>query len=109
MSKIDDVLDSIKGEALEMVKEQLKDLLAAAKAETDAVVRETGQKIQHWLLLRAQGELSDEELQALLYSRDQLLRQYKNTLDIKARARFEKIAVALVNLVLDKLVGLAFA
>lgn len=108
MSTIDDVINSIKDEALKLVKDQLKDLLTSAQKDTNAVVKETGKKIADWLLLRAQGKLSDDELEALLYSRDQLLRQYKNTLEIKTRARVEKIAVSLVNLVLDKVLGLAF-
>lgn len=105
MATIDEVVGSIKGDALTLVKTQLKDLLVCAKDDTDAVIQETGRKIADWILLRAEGQLSDAELEALLYSRDQLLRQYKNTLEIQARARVEKIAVELVNLVLDKLLG----
>ncbi|OAT26290.1 hypothetical protein M976_03008 [Buttiauxella ferragutiae ATCC 51602] len=108
MSDIDDVIDSIKDEAVVLIKEQLKDLLLSAVEETDAVIRQTGEKITYWLLLRARGELNDSELEALLYARDQLLRQYKNTLQIEASARVEKIAIALVNIVLDKLLGLVF-
>lgn len=108
MAIIDDVINSIKDEGLKLVKDQLKDLLTSAKDDTDAVVKETGKKIGDWLLLRAKGKLSDDELEALLYSRDQLLRQYKNTLEIKARARVEKIAVGLTNLVLDKVLGVVF-
>ncbi|MCP2004882.1 MULTISPECIES: hypothetical protein [Buttiauxella] len=108
MSDIDDVIDSIKDEAVVLIKEQLKDLLLSAAEETDAVIRQTGEKITYWLLLRARGELNDSELEALLYARDQLLRQYKNTLQIEASARVEKIAIALVNIVLDKLLGLVF-
>lgn len=105
MANIDDVLNSLKGDAVDLVKGQLKDLLTSAKSDADAIVKDTGQKIADWLVMRAQGKLSDDELEALLYSRDQLLRQYKNKLEIKARAQFEKIAVGLVNLVLDKILG----
>lgn len=108
MATIDEVISSIKDEALKLVKDQLKDLLTSAQNDTDSVIKETGKKIADWLLLRAQVKLSDDELEALLYSRDQLLRQYKNTLEIKTRARIEKISVSLINLVLDKVLGLAF-
>lgn len=108
MASIDDVLDSLKGDAVKLIKNQLKDLLTSAKNDADSVVKETGQKIADWLVLRAQGKLSDDELEALIYSRDQLLRQYKNTLEIQTRARVEKIAVGLINLVLDKILGLPF-
>lgn len=108
MATVNDVLDTIKNDALKLVKDQLKDLLTSAKDDTDAIVKETGKKITDWLLLRAKGKLDDDELEALLYSRDQLLRQYKNTLEIKTRARVEKIAVGLINLVLDKVLGIPF-
>lgn len=108
MSDIDDAIDAIKDEVAELIKEQLKDLLISAANETDEVIKDTGRKITYWLLLRAQHKLSDSELEALLYARDQLLRQYKNTVQIGAKARVEKIAIALVNIVLDKLLGIAF-
>ena len=108
MASIDDVLDSLKGEALKLIKDELKDLLTSAQNDADKVIRDTGEKITQWLWMRAQGELSDGELEALLYSRDQMLRQYKNTTLIQARARVEKIAVGLINLVLDKIIGIRF-
>lgn len=108
MATIDEVIASLKGDAAKLIKDELKDLLTLARDDTDKIIRETGTKIAGWIVLRAKGELTDEELEALLYSRDQLLRQYKNTLEIKAKARLEKIAVGLVNLVLDKILGLAF-
>ncbi len=108
MPSVSAAVKAIGDDALQFIKDELKDLLTTAKKDTDAVVKETGDKIADWLVLRASGKLSDGELEALLYSRDQLLRQYKNTLEIQARARVEKIAVGLVNLVLDKILGVLF-
>jgi hypothetical protein len=102
MASIDEVLNSVKDDASKLIKDQLKDLLTIARQDADSIVKETGKKIEDWLVMRAQGKLSDAELESLLYSRDQLLRQYKNTLEIQARARIEKIAVGLINLILDK-------
>lgn len=107
MTDIKEVVDSIKDDALKAVKDQLADLLNSAENDTNDVIRGIGKKVGNWLLMRARGELSDSELEALLYSSDQTLRQYKNTINIEVRARCEKIAVALVNLVLDKIVGIA--
>lgn len=106
MASIADAVDSIKDDAGKLIRQQLKELLTSAKNDADAIVKETGQKIADWLVMRAEGKLSDIELEALLYSRDQLLRQYKNTQEIKVKARVEKIAVGLVNLVLDRILGL---
>ena len=108
MSVIEDTLDALKGEVSQEIREQLGELLASAASDTRSIVKDTSAKIAEWILMRSQGRLTDEEFEALLYSRDQVLRAHKNTLNIQARARFEKIAVGLVNLVLDKLVGVAF-
>jgi glutamyl-tRNA reductase len=107
MSNINEVVDSIKVGALEMAKGELKQLLTEARSSATDMVRDTGAKITEWLRQRAEGSLSDQELEALLYSRDQYLRQAKNTLEIKARADVERIATGLINLVLDKVLGLA--
>lgn len=106
MATTKEVIESLQDDVVKLIKDQLKDLLTSAKKDADAIVKETGDKIAEWLVMRAKGKLSDAELEALLYSRDQLLRQYKNTLSIKARARVEKIGVGLVNLVLDKMLRL---
>lgn len=108
MSDIDDAMNAIKNEVAESIKEQLKALLLSAAKDTNEVINDTGKKIAYWLRLRGQGKLSDSELEALLYARDQLLRQYKNTVEIAARSQVEKIAISLVNIVLDKLLGIAF-
>jgi hypothetical protein len=109
MASVSEAISSLKGDAIKLVKDELKELLTTAKKDANAVVKETGDKIADWLVMRAQGKLSEDELEALLYSRDQLLRQYKNTLEIQARARVEKIAVGLVNLVLDKVLGVTIS
>jgi hypothetical protein len=107
MSDTQKVLESIKSEALADIKQQLKVLLLSAANDTDKEIRSTGEKITEWLILRVQGKLNDAELEALLYARDQSIRQYKNTQKIELKSRVEKIAVGMVNLVLDKLLGAA--
>lgn len=84
MTSVSTAVKAIGDDALKFVKDELKDLLTSVKKDADAIVKETGDKIADWLVFRAQGKLSDGEFEALLYSRDQLLRQYKNTLEIQA-------------------------
>jgi hypothetical protein len=108
MTSVSAAVKSIGDDAAQLIKDELKDLLSTAKKDADAVIKETGDKIADWLVLRANGKLSDGEFEALLYSRDQLLRQHKNKLEIQARVRVEKIALGLVNLVLDKILGVLF-
>lgn len=108
MASIQSALDAVKDDGLALIKGELKALLTEARDDAEPIVRETGEKVATWLVMRGRGELNDDELQSLLYARDQLLRQVKIKAEIDARARLERIAVGLVNLVLDKLVGIAF-
>lgn len=108
MASINAAVNTLKDDALSLVKEELKSLLTSAKNDAEDVIKETGEKIATWLVMRSKDELTDAEFESLLYSRDQLLRQYKNTLEIQARARLERIATGLINLVLDKIIGIAF-
>lgn len=108
MASISSAVNTIKDDSLALVKDELKSLLTQAKDDAIDEIRETGEKIATWLVMRAKGELTDDEFQSLLYARDQLLRQLKIKMEIDARARLERIAVGLVNLVLDKIIGIAF-
>jgi len=108
VASISSAVNTIKDDSLALVKDELKSLLTQAKDDTIEEIRETGEKIATWLVMRAKGELTDDEFQSLLYARDQLLRQFKIKMEIDARARLERIAVGLVNLVLDKIIGIAF-
>lgn len=105
MSKINEAISGLGGEVAKYIKDELKDLLTDAKSDSVDLIKETGKKITEWLVMRNKGQLSDAEFESLLYARDRLLRQEKNTIEIEARARLEKIAVGLVNLVLDKILG----
>jgi len=105
MSTINEAISGLGGEVAKYIKDELKDLLTDAKSDSVDLIKETGKKITEWLVMRNKGQLSDAEFESLLYARDRLLRQEKNTIEIEARARLEKIAVGLVNLVLDKILG----
>jgi uncharacterized protein YidB (DUF937 family) len=108
MSEIDDVIKSLKGDVAELIKAQLKELLNSSKSDSIDFIRETGKKVSEWLLARANNQINDQELEALLYTRDQALRQFKNNLGIAGSVRLETISISLINLVLDKIVGIAF-
>ncbi|VEI41759.1 Uncharacterised protein [Citrobacter youngae] len=91
MSDIDDAMNAIKNEVAESIKEQLKALLLSAAKDTNEVINDTGKKIAYWLRLRGQGKLSDSELEALLYARDQLLRQYKTRWKLQQELRLRRL------------------
>ncbi len=103
MSSIDEVLKSIGDEALESVKNELKDLLTQAKTEQEEFVKGTAERIEKWLKMRLDGELDNDELEALLNARKRVVRQNLNTLEIQARTRLEKIVFGVIDIVTNKL------
>ena len=76
MSALSELLKETGDESKDLIRENLLDLIGGAKGESEAVVRETGVKVERWLLLRAQGEIDNDELEALLNARRRAVRQF---------------------------------
>ena len=108
MPSIDDILKETGEEALDLVKTNFKELLFQAKDESKTVIKETGEKIEKWLIMRAKGELDDDELESLLNTRKKVVRQFLLTQEIASRARLEKISMGLIDIVVNKFIGKVF-
>jgi hypothetical protein len=101
---IDDVLNGIKDAAVQEAVSNFKDLLAGAKADSSALAKETAAKIERWMVMLRNGELSRDEFEMLMYARDRAVRQQLNTMKIATRARVEGLALGMIDVVLNKLV-----
>ena len=101
---IDDVLKGIKDAALKDTVSSFKDLLAGAKADSSVVARETAKKIEQWLVMLRNGDLTRDEFEMLMYARDRAVRQKLNTMRIATRARVEGLAIGMIDIVLNQLV-----
>ena len=66
------------------------------------MVKETGEKIERWLVFKVKEEIDSDELEALLNVRRRTVRQFLNSQEIAARAGREKMAIALIDLVFIK-------
>ena len=108
MPSIDDILKETGEEALDLVKTNFKELLFQAKDESKTVIKETGEKIEKWLIMRAKGELDDDELKSLLNTRKKVVSQFLLTQEIASRARLEKISMGLIDIVVNKFIGKVF-
>lgn len=108
MPSIDDILKETGEEAVDLVKTNFKELLFQAKDESKTVIKETGEKIEKWLIMRAKGELDDDELESLLNTRKRVVRQFLLTQEIASRARLERISMGLIDIVVNKFIGKVF-
>lgn len=108
MPTLETFLGSLTDEVQKEARDEFLDFLGQAKNERRRIVRETAEKVERWLQMRLDGELTNDELEALLHARDRVVRQELNTLVIKTRARLQKIVFGLINTVLDRLIGTVF-
>lgn len=102
MSTLNNLIGTSGDEAKELIKTNLLELIQGAKSEAETVAKETGEKIEKWLVLKVKRELDSDELEALLNARRRTVRQFLNTQEIGARARLEKVTIGLIDLVLNK-------
>jgi len=103
MPGIEDFLSKIKDEGVEKAKEDFRTLFNEAKGDAEGFVRELAKDLEGWLVLLAMGEMKKNEVELLVRSRKRELEQKLNTLEIKTKARVEKIVMGLVDIVLDTL------
>lgn len=108
MSNIEDILKATGEEALDLVKSNFKELLLQAKNESKDVIKETGEKIEKWVVMRAKGELDDDELESLLNTRKRVVRQFLLSQEISSKARLEKLSIGLIDIVANKFIGAIF-
>ena len=105
MSTLAGLINTSGDDAKEFIKMGLLDLINEAKSESEIVVKETGQKIEKWLTLKANNEIDADELEALLNARQRIVSQFLNTEEIRTKARLEKITTGLIEHVLSKALG----
>ncbi len=102
MSTLDELINTTGDEAKDLIKTNLLELIQGAKSEAETVAKETGEKIEKWLVLKVKGEIDSDELEALLNSRRRTVRQFLNSQEISVRARLEKVTISLIDLILNK-------
>jgi len=102
MSNLSDLIETTGDEAKEIIKNSLLELIEEAKSEAETVVKETGEKIEKWLVLERKGEIDSDELKALLNTRRRVVLQFLNTQEVTAKARLEKVTLGLIDFIVNK-------
>ena len=105
MSILKDLIYTSGDEAKEYIKMNLIKLIQNAKSESESFVKETAEVIEQWITLKANNEIDDEELKALLSARRRTVKQFLNSEEIRSKARFEKMTMGLIDHVLNHALG----
>ena len=108
VNEIDDVLGATDDEAFDRILATFREHLFEAKNEATRFAQENSQRLENWLVLRANGDLDDDELRSLIRSQKLLAEQFLNSQEIADRARLEKLTIGLLDTVMDKFLGKLF-
>ncbi|WP_127558283.1 hypothetical protein [Saccharospirillum alexandrii] len=108
MSKLDEFIQETGDTAKDLLKKEVKSLVEDMRSDSKDFLKETGDLIEGWLIRRAKGELSNTELERLIEARKYEAEQYLNTKDIQARARVERLADRLIDLITNSAIDVIF-
>lgn len=99
-------IDGIKDEGRTLAKDELKDLVKDAKADTDAFIKKQGVKLERYLNQLAKGEIKKKEFEGYVKDLTTLTLMQSASLAQAAQTRAHKLAMNIANLVLKALVAL---
>lgn len=99
-------IDGLKDEGRTLAKDELKDLVKDAKADTDAFIKKQGVKLERYLNQLAKGEIKKKEFEGYVKDLTTLTLMQSASLAQAAQTRAHKLAMNIANLVLKALVAL---
>ncbi|MBU1565011.1 MAG: hypothetical protein KJ630_05200 [Proteobacteria bacterium] len=105
MKDIETILDSIKDKSLDEIKKEFKELLETGKKDSTDFVKECAANTARWLAMKAEGQLTEEEVKSLLKSQKKIAQIFVNTQSIAARARIQKLVYRLLDIAIDVLIA----
>ena len=105
MSNLNELLKETGDAVKDAIRKEYKELLDAGKKESESVIKETADKVEQWLKMRAEGSLDNDELEELISARRRTVQQFILSQEIKTRAHLERVSLGLLDLVMNKLVG----
>ncbi|HEX9628097.1 MAG TPA: hypothetical protein VGA00_14245 [Acidiferrobacterales bacterium] len=106
MSKFTDFIDSIKDEGGKLAKDELKDLIATAKKDASDFVRLQATNLERWTIMLAEGDLTSKGYRKVVKKLEVLTELENIRLDVKAKARAQRLAEGIRDLVVKQLFSL---
>jgi hypothetical protein len=103
MSKFTDFIDSIKDQAEILAKDELKDLIAAAKKDTSDFVRLQAENLERWTVMLAEEDLTPEGFKKLVKKMEVLSQLENIRLETAAKASAQRLAQGISDLVVNQL------
>ena len=99
-------LDELKDEAGTLAKEELKDLLLKSLTDSNEFLKKQAVKVERYLNQLAAGEITKEQFEGYMKDIESLTRMQALKLTVEAKARAQRLADGIQNLILDKMLKL---
>jgi hypothetical protein len=99
-------LDELKDEAGSLAKEELKGLVTSALGDSDDFVRKQAIKTERYLNQLATGEITKKQFEGYMKDIEDLTRMQALKLVVEVKARAQRLADGIQNLILDKMLKL---
>lgn len=99
-------LEELKDEAGALAKDELKDLLLTSLDDSNEFVKKQALKMEQYLNQLALGEISKEEFEGYLRDIESLTRLQAAEMEVAAKARAQRLADGIQNLILNKFLNL---
>lgn len=106
MASISEFLDTLIDESADFARDELKALLKEAQGDNRVFIKHMGELTEEFIKLRALGQINNYEFRELMEDVVDLNKMQVRKLSVQAKARAERIANGIRDLVLNSLMGL---
>ena len=103
MPNLEDFLKETGEAGKDLIIAEVKELILSTRTETTQVIKETGELVEQCLYKLLNDEIDEEDFKDIMATRKRTVQQFLNSQQIEKRARLEKLSIALIDLVTDKL------
>jgi len=106
MTGISEFIDALVTDGKNFAKDELKALLKEAKEDDRLFIRHMGELTEEFIKLRALNQINNSEFEELMKDVVDLNKMQFQKLSVTAKARAQRIAIGLTNLVINSLLAL---
>jgi len=101
-------INELKDEAGTLAKDELIDLIDSAKNDSEIFIKRQGEKIEKYLKQLANGQISKANFESYIIDIKNLIELHAYKLSVAAKARVQRLADGITDLILDKLISLVY-
>ena len=98
--------DLLKSDEAKSLKGELISLINLAKTDTEAFLKEQGEKLELYLIQLAEGQITKEQFEGYVQDIHELTKSQALKMSVARKARAQRFAKDIANLVLKRLLAL---